>query len=387
MSKRIVIACDGTWNRPDQVHGDEVTPSNVTKLANAVADDDGGTEQRVFYERGVGTGGAVDRLGGGALGIGLSRNVLAPYRFLAQHYEPGDDLYLFGFSRGAFTARSLAGLIGNCGILKPGHLAAVDDAFALYRSRARSTRPSSNEARLFRRTYAYREPPREGDHPDVEDRTPIRFLGVWDTVGALGVPIPAPVPKRARAFLSRRWSFHDVQLGAHVWHAAHAMAIDERRRPFEPTPIMRQSGAPATQTIEQVWFAGVHSDVGGGYPDPRLADITLLWMVQQAEDHGLAFKRGWLRRTASPDGDRRETGEDVRPDALGAQHDSMSLFYRAMKPLDRRLADAPDSNVASSARTRQGQVPDGASSVYGPETLRDYLAEHPDRVTGVVEAP
>jgi uncharacterized protein (DUF2235 family) len=386
MSKRIVIACDGTWNRPDQLHDDGVTPSNVTKLALAVADDDGGTEQCVFYERGVGTGGAVDRIGGGALGIGLSHNVLAPYRFLAQHYVPGDDLYLFGFSRGAFTARSLAGLIGNCGILKPEHLGAVNDAYALYRSRAKSTRPSSNEARLFRRTYAYREPAREGDHPDVEDRTPIRFLGVWDTVGALGVPVPAPVPKRVRAYLSRRWSFHDVQLGSHVWHAVHAMAIDERRRPFEPTPFTPQKDAPSTQTIEQVWFAGVHSDVGGGYPDPRLADITLLWMTERAAAHGLVFKPGWLHRTASPDDDRRETGEDVRPDALGKQHDSMSLFYRAMKPFDRRLEDAPDSDVASSVRLRQGQIPEGASTDYDPATLREYLAEHPDRVTGVVES-
>jgi uncharacterized protein (DUF2235 family) len=383
MSKRIVIACDGTWNRPDQVHGEKATPSNVTKLALAVADDGGGTEQRVFYERGVGTGGAVDRIGGGALGIGLSRNVLRPYRFLAQHYVPGDDLYLFGFSRGAFTARSLAGLIGNCGILKPEHLDAVDDAYALYRSRAKSTRPSSNEARLFRRAYAYREPARDGDHPDVEDRTPIRFLGVWDTVGALGVPVPAPVPKWARAYLSRRWSFHDVQLGSHVWHAAHAMAIDERRRPFEPTPFERQATAPRAQTIEQVWFAGVHSDVGGGYPDPRLADITLLWMAERAAAHGLAFKPGWLRRTASPDDGRRQTGEDVRPDALGKQHDSMSLFYRAMKPIDRRLEAAPDSDVASSARLRLHSK----DNKYGPKMLRDYLAKHADRVTQVVEAP
>src|ERR1700733_6405568 len=129
MSKRIVIACDGTWNRPDQVHGDEVTPSNVTKIALAVADSDGETEQRVFYERGVGTGGTLDRLGGGSVGIGLSHNVLNAYRFLAKHYVPGDDLYFFGFSRGAFTARSLAGLIGNCGILRPEHVDAIDDAF------------------------------------------------------------------------------------------------------------------------------------------------------------------------------------------------------------------------------------------------------------------
>ncbi len=381
--KRIVIACDGTWNRPDQLHGGEVTPSNVTKLALAIADDDGGTEQRVFYERGVGTGGAVDRIGGGAVGIGLSDNILAPYRFLAQHYVPGDDLYLFGFSRGAFTARSLAGLIGNCGILRPEHLGAVGDAFALYRSRAKSTRPNSNEARLFRRTYAYREQPRESRHRFVEDRTPIRFLGVWDTVGALGIPIPAPVPKPVRKYLSRRWSFHDVQLGSHVWHAAHAMAVDERRRPFEPTPFERQADAPSAQTIEQVWFAGVHSDVGGGYPDPRLADIALLWMVEQAMAHGLAFKSEWFRRTASPDKDRRESGEDVRPDALGEKHDSMSLLYRAMKPLDRRLEDAPDSTAASSARLRL----DTAGARYHPKTLRDYLTEHPDRVTGVVESP
>lgn len=383
MSKRIVIACDGTWNRPDQVHGDEVTPSNVTKLALAVADHDGGTEQRVFYERGVGTGGPLDRLTGGAIGIGLSRNVLAPYRFLAQHYVPGDDLYLFGFSRGAFTARSLAGLIGNCGILRPEHIGAVDDAFALYRARARSTRPNSNEARLFRRAHAHREEPRDGDHPFVEDQTPIRFLGVWDTVGALGIPIPAPVPKWARERLSRPWSFHDVQLGSHVWHAAHAMAIDERRRAFEPTPFKPQENAPPGQTIEQVWFAGVHTDVGGGYLDPRLADITLLWMAEQAKARGLAFKSGWFQRTPSPTKERRESGEDVRPDALGDQHDSMNLFYRAMGPLDRGLEDAPNSTVASSARLRL----DTGDPEYDPKTLKDYLAAHPDRVTDVVESP
>jgi uncharacterized protein (DUF2235 family) len=383
MSKRIVIACDGTWNRPDQVHGGQVTPSNVSKIADAVADYDGETEQLVFYERGVGTGGLLDRIGGGAVGIGLSQNVLAAYRYLAQHYLPGDDLYLFGFSRGAFTARSLAGLIGNCGILRPEHIDAMAAALALYRSRADSTRPSSNEARLFRRTYSYREEPREGEHRYVEDRTPIRFLGVWDTVGALGIPIPAPVPKKAREYLSRRWSFHDVQLGSHVWNAAHAMAIDERRRPFEPTPFERQADAPPAQTIEQVWFAGVHSDVGGGYPDPRLADITLLWMADQAAAHELAFRPDWFQRTTSPNNKRRETGQDVRPDALGEKHNSMSLLYRAMKPLDRRLESAPESLVTSSARLRLQT----ADAKYNPKTLRDYLANHPDRVINVVESP
>lgn len=161
------------------------------------------------------------------------------------------------------------------------------------------------------------------------------------------------------------------------------MAIDERRRPFEPTPFEHQRDAPSTQTIEQVWFAGVHSDVGGGYPDPRLADITLLWMADRAAAHGLAFKPEWFQRTASPGKDRRETGEDVRPDALGAKHNSMNLLYRVMKPLDRRLEKAPDSHVASSARLRL----DTEAAKYHPKALKDYLAKHPDRVTGVVESP
>jgi hypothetical protein len=106
-------------------------------------------------------------------------------------------------------------------------------------------------------------------------------------------------------------------------------------------------------------------------------------MADRAAAHGLAFKREWFQRTASPDKDRRESGEDVRPDALGKKHNSMSLLYRAMKPLDRRLEGAPDSDVASSARLRL----DTAGAKYHPKTLRDYLAEHPDRVTGVVESP
>jgi uncharacterized protein (DUF2235 family) len=118
-AKRIVITCDGTWNRPDQTTGELVTPTNVVKLGLSIAPTSRGRQQHVFYERGVGTGGFVDRIGGGAVGIGLSRNVLAPYRYLVKTYTPGDEIFVFGFSRGAFTARSLAGLIGNCGIVKP----------------------------------------------------------------------------------------------------------------------------------------------------------------------------------------------------------------------------------------------------------------------------
>jgi uncharacterized protein (DUF2235 family) len=351
MTKRIVIACDGTWNHPDQVKvkdkdrnevkKEEVTPTNVVKLALGLSPQDAeGHEQVVFYERGVGTGGLVDRLGGGAVGIGLSRNVQSPYAYLAQTYEPGDVLYLFGFSRGAYTARSLAGLINNCGILRPEHADRIDDAYKLYRDTAAATLPSGNEARLFRRTYAQ------------EDRTKIRLLGVWDTVGALGVPVPAPVPKALRKWLTQSWSFHDMKLGSQIEHAVHALAIDERRRPFEPTPMLKQKDAPPQQTLEQVWFAGVHSDVGGSYRDPDLADITLLWMADHARNRGLVFRDGWFTRTSAPTAERRATGQDVSPDALGAPHDSMTLPYRLLRPLTRDLSAAPGSRIASSVERR-----------------------------------
>jgi uncharacterized protein (DUF2235 family) len=359
MTKRIVIACDGTWNRPDQVHDGQVSPTNVVKIALAVAPEG----QQVFYERGVGTG-RLDRIRGGAFGVGLSRNVRSAYRFLCQCYEPEDELFLFGFSRGAFTARSLAGLIGNCGILRPEHLDRVGDAYDLYKARAAPTKPTGIEARLFRRSYAH------------EDTTPIAFIGVWDTVGALGIPLSIPI-------LTKRWSFHDVQLGTHVQTAIHALAIDERRRPFVPTLWTQQPEAPATQTLEQVWFTGVHSDVGGGYPDPRLADIPLLWMAARARAAGLVLKEGWFTPTDAPDQERRHAGQDVRPDALGERHDSFGGAYRVLGPGVRDLRPTERGAVASSAVRRVAEDP----REYDPDNLRRYReAQPPPPVAQVVEA-
>jgi uncharacterized protein (DUF2235 family) len=119
--KRIVICCDGTWNTADQAEGGVPTPTNVVRLCNAVAKVDkenGDIEQLKYYHPGVGTDpGVLSKLAGGGLGKGLDRNIMSGYRFLADNYVPGDEIYLFGFSRGAYTARSLAGLVGCCGLL------------------------------------------------------------------------------------------------------------------------------------------------------------------------------------------------------------------------------------------------------------------------------
>ncbi|MEA2156849.1 MAG: hypothetical protein QOE11_2989, partial [Solirubrobacteraceae bacterium] len=255
--KRLVVCCDGTWNTPDELRDGASAPTNVSKIALGLAREDAaGGVQRLFYQRGVGTR-RFEHLRGGAIGFGLSRNVRDCYRFIVENYEPGDELYFFGFSRGAYTARSTAGFVRNAGILRPEHRDRVDEAYALYRSRDSKTKPSGIESEIFRRMYSHEE-------------TKIEFVGVWDTVGALGIPIGG----LRLPFVQHLWGFHDTKLSTYVRAAYQALALDEHRSIFKPTTWTRQPES-GDQILEQVWFAGVHSDVGGGYQDPALAEIPL----------------------------------------------------------------------------------------------------------------
>lgn len=175
---------------------------------------------------------------------------------------------------------------------------------ALYRSRSSRTRPRSVEAQLFRRSYSY--------------ETRIRFIGVWDTVGSLGIPLRG---LGLVNLLNRRWQFHDTDLSTTVDAAFQALAIDEKRAPFRPT-VWKQANAVG-QRLEQVWFAGVHSDVGGGYPDLALAEITLRWMVNRASAYGLVFEAGAFAPLPSGEDEAlRHTGRYVAPDALGQLNES-----------------------------------------------------------------
>src|SRR3954449_4814002 len=174
MSKRLVICCDGTWNRPDEVRDHVLAPTNIAKIARGLAgSDDAGNPQLLHYEQGVGTR-RFEHIIGGAFGYGLSRNVRNCYRFLVDNYEPGDKLYFFGFSRGAYTARSTAGFVRKCGILERRHRDRLDEAYRFYRA-GKGTDPRSPAAEIFRRQFS---------HP--EER--IHFIGVFDTVGSLGIP-------------------------------------------------------------------------------------------------------------------------------------------------------------------------------------------------------
>jgi len=335
MPKRLVVCCDGTWNYPDQLG-----PTNVVKVALTVAPQDpAGVEQRVYYEKGVGTS-RLDHLVGGAFGVGLSRNIKRAYSFLIATYEPGDELFFFGFSRGAYTVRSLFGFIRNSGLLRRECADRVDDAYKLYRRRDSASHPDAVESELFRKSFSY------------EPRA--KFIGVWDTVGALGIPFG---PLR---ILNYPWRFHDVRLSRSVDYAYQALAIDERRRPFRPS-IWEQNPSAAGQVLEQVWFAGVHSNVGGGYLNAGLSDIPLLWMVRKAEACGLAFDRARLESM-------------VRPDPLGSLENSQTWYYKLMGgDFIRPIGQKSNESASSSALARQ----DDAPSAYRPPNLREYLAGKP----------
>lgn len=268
--KRIVLCFDGTWNKPadENLPADEQVETNVCRFFKSVekaAPD--GVEQVAWYDQGVGSK-WYDRFIGGALGLGLEKNILDGYKFLAQQYADGDEIYVLGFSRGAYTARSLVGLIRNCGLVYNKRLALrIAMAYGIYR--AREDGPDSETAKGFRANYA-----RE---------VPIKFLGVWDTVGALGIPFDVLEPVKKRFY-----EFHDTRLSKIVENAYHALAIDEHRDIFDA--CLWNPETALEQTLEQRWFVGAHCDVGGGYAERELSDIALRWIQDKASSLGLALK-------------------------------------------------------------------------------------------------
>ncbi|MDY6810393.1 MAG: DUF2235 domain-containing protein [Actinomycetota bacterium] len=350
MPRRLIVCCDGTWNVFGQKH-----PTNVVKLYQAIAGtDDAGVIQDSVYVAGVGTK-PWHKVRGGALGLGLSKNVKKGYLELVDMYEPGDEIFLFGFSRGAYTARSIAGFIRNAGLLTREHRGRLDEAFALYRDRDRSSAPSGERAVEFREQYSH--------------EVPIRFIGVWDTVGSLGIPLSGKLFE----WINRRWAFHDTQLSSTVAAAYHALAIDEKRGPFKPTLWRAQPDAPDSQIIEQVWFSGVHCNVGGGYADSKISNIPLVWMMDRARRHGLAFNDDKEAPASGPATVSVISAISqflIDTDAFAVPlQESRKGFYRLIAGLSRPMGvvDSGHEFVASSAARRMDTV-----AAYDPANLAAY---------------
>ncbi|MBP2161264.1 MULTISPECIES: DUF2235 domain-containing protein [Asticcacaulis] len=330
--KKLAIFCDGTWNDLRMK-----TLTNVARLAKCVASEtSNGVPQIVYYDEGVGVATGVSRLTneltkllGGAFGNGLDQKIEAAYRFLVSNYNPGDDIYIFGFSRGAYTARSLCGLVRKCGILKRSQFDKTPRAMELYRNGEHPSAPAMVE---FRRAYAHEQASGEEDHKrlglalepvppgaatDYESLYQYRpegtyrmmYLGVWDTVGSMGVPERfGPLN-----FLNKKYQFHDTNVSSLIASVRHAVSIDEDRRVFGSTGMdnigdlnrdwtakttgwdVQNPQAPnfvpySYRPYQQLWFPGDHGAVGGGNAQPGLSSRTLIWIAEGAERMGLHFR-------------------------------------------------------------------------------------------------
>jgi len=323
MNKRLIVCCDGTWQ---QLRSQ--CPTNVVKIAQAItAKGHDDRPQVVFYDEGVGTGDWRDRLRGGIFGIGLDQNIQECYRFLCLNHEIGDEIYLFGFSRGAYTVRSLAGLVTQFGLLERYDIRLIPKVYDAYRLREedRNYEAKRKEAEQLQQRGI-----------DVH----ITLLGCWDTVGALGVPnlIPRlPIDQ----WVNYRYQFHDTKLSPKIQHALHAISIDEPLKSFQVTRM--QSEHESTQ-LKEVWFPGNHGAIGGGIsdresPDPEhpkpldgLSDRTLQWMIEEIEHRklGLTFDTD-----AIPGG--------LNPNALGKFYVEPQKLVLKIAPKESRQIDDQDS--------------------------------------------
>lgn len=292
MVKKLVVCCDGTWNSPNQP-----IPSNVSKLKHALLEtDSNGIEQKPKYDRGIGADeNFIKKYVGGATGWGISENIRQCYQFLMDEYAPGDEIYCFGFSRGAYTVRSLIGFVTSFGLLHEQQDRELfrnnfDMLYELYR-----TKPKK---RPLHKNY---EKVEELKSRTVKPRC--KFVGVWDTVGALGAPTPL------MGWISRKlWvGFHDTEL-RNTDYAYHALAIDERREPFRPSVWTKTQ--EDCMEMRQVWFAGSHTNVGGGYRYTGLADTAFLWMIKMARLRGLEFDQAYLDDPRNTNPDYRDQIED-----------------------------------------------------------------------------
>lgn len=380
--KRLVVCFDGTWNRLDAPHSTNV----VLTAESVVPQATGGVTQAIFYDDGVGTR-AFEKITGGVFGHGLVENMGDAYRFLIFNYMPGDEIYIFGFSRGAFTARSFAGLLSTCGILRRSSASKVTDAIKRYQGRDKTD--GYREAMMqFRQAHAphvcvsaceekWRREKVQGYVADSSCRLHVAYLGVWDTVGALGVP----ARYRPLQFFNRKHRFHDTSLSGFVRRARHAVAIDERRRDFEPTlwdnvvEMNRAAGADpeaVTAPYQQKWFPGVHGAVGGGGEFRGLSDQAMDWVLTGARQGGLEF-----------DSARDSRLYKLRPDATDFLFNSppprlfsADWFMNAILRKADRKGPGLVSEVSRSARRRWHEK---------AENLKDRKLYRPPTLSGVSE--
>lgn len=417
--KKLIVCCDGTWQNSESglfagtafswlYRGTPQQPTNVTRIARALQPVDADQRsQIIFYQQGIGSeGNLLQRLLGGAIGAGLSVNIREAYTFIAANWMPGDEIYLLGFSRGAFTARSVGGLISDLGLLTRDGLDHLVNIFADWESAGRDHYTSllaqhnaaftlpANVDTADARSYlaAYRaELHRLGWTRTVD----ITAVAVWDTVGALGIPVNPILQRLGLPYHLRWYRFYDVKLSSHMRHAFQALALDEHRSAYRPALWDMDSDNTTTQ-LRQTWFPGAHSDIGGGHDDADLANISLAWMMSQLSPF-LAFnptylatqraaRRAYLERQHAPPGAYKWAAGRLQDSArklaylvLGKRWRTPGRYHALDRRTDRKLPESPLRNtcervhVSVRSRERTGGVNHtGRVEKYAPRAMEGY---------------
>jgi uncharacterized protein (DUF2235 family) len=368
--KKLAVYLDGTFNTLNN-------NTNVWRLRSLTSQT---PDQRVYYSQGVGTKrGEVAR--GGVAGYGIDDEIIEAYTWLIENFDEGDEIFIFGFSRGAYTARSLSGLISKCGILKLGAPLSIEQLYTRYRLYVAPTirslldKPLPQDASLEERWLTkYSQP------------TKIRFIGVWDTVGSMGIPRTSAEAK------VHKYRFLDTHLRRDNEYAFHALALDEHREDFDATFWTRtlktgEAGAAERpmENVEQRWFVGCHANVGGGYASDPLSQRPLVWLMEKAAARGLIFREQVVideTQTAPPINDSyREFGS-------GFYHFFSKPFYRSIGAAPQIGSAATTSRINE---TIDGSVFDRwrADTSYRPDNLVAWAATKqvdPAKLSGAVMA-
>lgn len=368
--KRLAIFLDGTWNTLNN-------NTNVWRLKSLTADT---VDQRVYYSQGVGTR-RGESARGGVTGWGIDDEIIEAYTWLIQHFEDGDEIFIFGFSRGAYTARSLSGLICKCGVLRLGAPLSIEQLYARYRIYAAPTirsllgKPLAPDASIEEQWLTKYSRP-----------TQIKFVGVWDTVGSLGLPLASATGR------VRKYRFLDTHLRLDNQYAFHALALDEHRQSFEPTLWTRtdrigHEGAAERKVdkVEQRWFVGAHANVGGGYASDPLAQRPLTWLMEKAAGLGLAFRDKVSIDTSQ-----------VAPTVTDSYRTFAWGLYRFVsRPFYRPVGQAPDKGTEATT-SRINETVDGsvfdrwrADPTYRPPNLAAWANDRkvdPAKLAGAVRA-
>jgi uncharacterized protein (DUF2235 family) len=342
--KRLIVCSDGTWQKITSPY-----PTNVVKITQSIATD---ANNLVFYGEGIGTGNLIDRITGGAFGWGIDKNIQDAYRFLCLNYAPGDEIYLFGFSRGAYTVRSLVGLIRSIGMLPRQGVRKIPQAYKIYQD-AKGKYVDKDEAtreqiklRDQDNVTKFRQQIATEFGTDYQETIEITLLSCWDTVGALGIPrlwwlSLAPI-------INKKYQFHNTKLSSTIKHALHAVAIDEHRKTFAPTPMKEA----AENQLTEVWFPGTHGCIGGGAKENSpLSNAALLWTIESIEQLNLGLKF-----------DRRKIEDGVATDPTVYFADEVKI------PFSTKIRDIPPEAIFHPSVAARWQ----SDGNYRPENLAPY---------------